>query len=158
MGKYSFIKVDTTKQFKLQEAKKFYVSTSDARRKIINDWHEMAVVTGLVDNSGSSKRTSTLSKFGSTNFMEGAKTALDPIYFKKFTMELEKLTKIPIKNQFKSTWKTITTSLENAIGKDGPIKQALNYFSQKSSGCKNKNVLEAIWQVRSNYKDFNDIT
>ena len=71
MGKYSFIKMDTTKQFKLQEAKKFHISTSEARRKVVEDWHEISVVTGLVDNSGSSKRTSTLSRFGSTKFMEG---------------------------------------------------------------------------------------
>ena len=77
MGKYSFIKVYTTKQFKLQEAKKFHISTSEARRKIVEDWHEILVVTGLVDNSGSSKRTSTLSIFGSTKFMEGAKSELD---------------------------------------------------------------------------------
>ena len=67
-------------------------------------------------------------------------------------MKLEKLTKVPIKNQFKCSWGTITTALENAIGKDGPVKQSQSFFSQKSSGCENKNVLEAIWQVKSNYR------
>ena len=158
MDKYSFIKVDTTKQFKLQEAKKFHISTSEARRKIIDDWHEISVVTGILDNSGSSKKTSSLSRFGSTKFMEGAKSALDSNYFAKFSMELEKLTKVLVKNQFKCSWGTITTALENAIGKDGPVKQAQSFFSQKISGCQNKNVLEAIWQVKSNYREFNDIS
>ena len=88
--------------------------------------------------------------------MEGAKLALDSNYFTKFSMELEKLTKVPVKKQFKCIWGTITTALENAIGKDGPVKQAQSFFSQKISGCQNKNVLEAIWQVKSNYREFND--
>ena len=29
---------------------------------------------------------------------------------------------------------------------------------QKSSGCKNMNVLEAIWKVRSNYRESSDIS
>ena len=112
-----------------------HISTSEARRKIVDDWHEISVVTGILDNSGSSKKASTLSRFGSTKFMEGANSALDSNYFTKFSMELEKLTNIPIKNQFKCDWGTITTALENAIGKDGLVKQAQSFFSRKSSGC-----------------------
>jgi len=84
--------------------------------------------------------------------------ALDPAYYTKFTIELEKLTKVPTKNQFSCNWDLISTVLENAVGNDGRVKQAQNYFSQKSSGCENKNVLEAIWQIRSNYREFNELT
>ena len=63
--------------------------------------------------------------------MKGAKSALDSNYFTKFSMELEKLTNIPVKNQFKCSWGTITTALENAIGKNGPVKQVQSFFSQK---------------------------
>ena len=108
MDKYSFIKIDTTKQFKLQEAKKFHISTSEVRRKIVDDWHEISVVTSILDNSGSSKEASTLSRFGSTKFMEGEKSALDSNYFTKFSMELEKL-----------------TNKQNAIGKDGLSRQII---------------------------------
>ena len=73
-------------------------------------------------------------------------------------MELEKLTNVPVKSQFKCSWETITAALENTIGKDGLVKQAQNFFSQKNSGCENKNVIEAIWQVKSNYREFNDIS
>ena len=60
MGKYTQIRFDTTKQFKLQEAKKLHILTPEARRKTIGDWFETTVVTGLVEN-GQSKRNSYLS-------------------------------------------------------------------------------------------------
>ena len=44
------------------------------------------------------------------------------------------------------------------LEKDGLVKQAQSSFSQRSSGCENKNVIEAILQVKSNYGEFNDIS
>ena len=153
MHKYTQIKVDTNKQFKLIDAKKFHTLNPEVRRKTMGDWFESAVITGLVEN-GQSKRNSFLSKFVSTKFMEGLKHVLDPTYYDKLVYELEKIIKESTKVQIECKWDKIVKALDNTVGKNGQVKLAQDYFAQKSSGCGNEYLAEVIWQIKTNYQNF----
>ena len=90
--------------------------------------------------------------------MEGVKAVVDPHYFGRFSYELEKAIKQPNKTQFDCVWEKVEDALENAVGKNGRVKLAQDFFSQKNPGCENKIVTEAIWQIKSNYQNFNGST